>query len=384
MIFPTNGLHTSLNNSHVNLKMSAMSQDFINLSGGDPDVEAPSWVIEAAIKSIKKGGPGTHYSHSTSIPQEFQKAVVNYYATIGPRYEPNDVLPTAGGSAALYIALASTLKQGDEALLWNPVYAGHPWILDEMGVKMNLAPLIPETNYHPDLDTLEQYVTGNTKAIILCNPSNPTGTVFTEKELKAIGDIAIDNGLTIISDEIYLHYVYPPSKFIAPSNLPGLKEQTINVMSFSKTFSMTGWRLGYAIIPETYMKKARAVARMIAARPATFTLEAGTTALTGDLSYIKNRRTEYQKRRDYFIKAVNQIEGLNAHLYEGAFYAWINAKSTELGSYNLVNRLKEKENVELSPGGMFGDDTFIRVPLTQPIPILKDVIERVKKFMKSL
>jgi len=364
--------------------MSKMPKDFINLSGGDPDVEAPSWVIEAAIKSIKKGGPGTHYSHVTSIPQEFQESVVKYYSSIGPRYESKDVLPTAGGSAALYIALASTLKKGDEALLWNPVYAGHPWILDEMGIKMNLAPLNPETNYHPDLETLENYITPKTKAIILCNPANPTGTVFTKNELKAIGDHAKDKDLAIISDEIYLHYVYPPYKFTAPSSLSGLQERTINVMSFSKTFSMTGWRLGYSIIPETYMKKAQAVARMIAARPATFTLEAGSAALNGDFKYVEERRNEYQKRRDHFISAVNQIEGLSTHLFEGAFYAWINAKSTGLKSYDFINRLKEKENVELSPGGMFGDDTYIRVPLTQSVSVLKDVIERMKKFMKTL
>ena len=360
-----------------------MSKEFINLSGGDPDVEAPSWVIETAIKSIRKGGPGTHYSHVTSIPQEFQKAVVRYYSTIGPQYEPKDVLPTAGGSAALYIALASTLKKGDEALLWNPVYAGHPWILDEMGIKMNLAPLNPETNYHPNLDNLEDYITPKTRAIILCNPANPTGTVFKKNELKAIGDLAIDKDLTIISDEIYLHYVYPPHKFTAPSSLPDLRERTINIMSFSKTFSMTGWRLGYAIIPENYMKKAQATARMIAARPATFTLEAGTAALNGDFSYVNERREEYQKRRDYFIPAINEIDGLSTHLFEGAFYAWINAKSTEQKSYDFVNRLKEKENVELSPGGMFGDDTYIRVPLTQPIPVLKDVVRRLKMFLKN-
>ena len=358
-------------------------KEFIDLSGGDPDIEAPASVIETAVEAIRKGGAGTHYSGRTPHPKKFQEAVVKYYSTVGPEYDPRNVIPTAGGSAALYIALATILDRGDEALLWTPHYAGHPWILDEMGVKMNLAPLHRDTGYHPDVDRLQEYVTEGTRAIVLCNPANPTGTVFTEHELNAIGEVAVDQDLAVISDEIYLHYVYSPSKFVAPSNLSSLRDRTINVMSFSKTFSMTGWRLGYTILPDMYREKAQRVARMIAARPATFTLIAGTTALTGDFSYVEQRRAEYQRRRDYFVKAMNEL-GLYCHLFEGAFYAWVDAASTGLGSRDFVSRLKAAENVELSPGGMFGDDSHIRVPLVQPVPVLEEVVTRMSRFLGSL
>jgi aspartate/methionine/tyrosine aminotransferase len=358
-------------------------KDFIDLSGGDPEIEAPNTVIETALRAIKDGGKGTHYSGRTPHPKAFQEAVVEYYSTVGPEYRPRNVIPTAGGSAALYIALATTLDRGDEALLWSPFYAGHPWILDEMEVKMNLAPLNRETGYHPDMDNIQEYITEGTRAIVLCNPANPTGTVFTEEELKAIVEVAIDQDLAIISDEIYLHYVYHPAKFVAPSSFPSLRERTINVMSFSKTFSMTGWRLGYLILPDEYREKAQRVARMIAARPATFTLMAGTAALKGDFSYVKKRQVEYKKRRDYFVKAMNDL-GLYCHLFEGAFYAWVDASSTGLSSRDFVAHLKKAENMELSPGGMFGDDSHIRVPLVQPVPILEDAVDRISRFLDSL
>ncbi|MFH1179458.1 MAG: aminotransferase class I/II-fold pyridoxal phosphate-dependent enzyme, partial [Candidatus Bathyarchaeota archaeon] len=316
----------------------------------------------------------------------FKKAVVDYYRQFGPEYETGQVIPTAGSSAALYIALATTLKAGDEVLLWNPFYAGHKWILDEMGVKMNLAPLLPETNYHPDLEATAEAVTDKTKAVIICNPGNPTGTVFNEKELRAITDIALEHDLAILSDEIYLHYVYDDNKFISTASLgEEVKERTINIMSFSKTFSMTGWRLGYDIVPEKYLDKAKRVFSMTGPRPANFVYAAGIAALRGDFSYVEARRNVYEQRRNYFCKAIDAL-GFPCHMFEGAFYAWFDARSTGLSSDELVKGLNEQENCLLSPGSWFGEgyDGFIRVPLVRPVPILEEVVNRVEGYTKGL
>ncbi len=364
-----------------------MSNEFINLSGGDPDAEAPRWAVEATIDAIGKGGAWTHYAAMTKHPEQFKKAVVDYYKGFtGVDYDPSNVVPTAGSSAALYIALASCLEAGDEVLLWNPYYAGHKWILDEMGVKMNLAPLLPETNYHPDLIATVEAITERTKAVIICNPGNPTGTVFTEKELKTVTDLAIDHDLAILSDEIYLHYVYDDHKFISTASLgEEVKGRTINIMSFSKTFSMTGWRLGYDILPERYLDKAKRVYRMTGPRPANFVYAAGIAALRGDFGYVEERRKIYETRRNYFCSAIDDL-GFPCHLFEGAFYAWFDARSTGLSSDEFVNKLKEEENCLLSPGSWFGEgyDGFIRVPLVRPVPVLEDVVERVEHFVKGL
>ena len=362
-----------------------MPKDFIKLTGGDPDVEAPSWVIETALNAIKEGGQWTHYA-GNEIPMRFKEAVVDYYKMFGPEYAPENVIPAAGSSAALYIALSTVLDDGDEVLMWSPSYAGHYRILREIGVKASVAPLKREAGYHPDLDTLEDYISPDTKAVLICNPNNPTGTVFTREELKAIGDIAVDYDLALFSDEIYLHFVYDDNEFVSTASLDGLYDRTLNIMSFSKTFSMTGWRLGYIIVPDQYLEKATALAALTAPRPATFIYAAGTSALRGSLSYVDERREAYDARRRYFCKAVDDIEGLSCHLFEGAFYAWIDARKYGLGSEEFVSKLQEAENVALSPGHRFGVDTdgFVRVPLVQPVPVLEDVVERLDRFVHSL
>jgi aminotransferase len=348
-------------------KVFDISNEYVKLTGGDPD------------------GKWTHYARG-EIPEQFRQAVVDYYKNFGSVYETENVIPTAGSSAALYIALASVLAEGDEVLMWSPSYAGHYRILNEIGVKASIAPLERENGYHPDLDTLEDYISPKTKAVLICNPNNPTGTVFNRKELEAIGELAIDNDLAIFSDEIYLHFVYDDNEFVATSTLEGLKERTLNIMSFSKTFSMTGWRLGYTIVPERYLEKAYKIAALTAPRPATFIYAAGTAALTGSLSYVEERRQAYDERRRYFCKAIDELNGLSCHLFEGAFYTWFDARSYGLGSEEFVKRFEEAENVGLSPGHRFGvkTDGFIRVPLVQPVHVLKDVVGRLERFLGTL
>ena len=342
-------------------------------------------MVATALSAIKEGGRWTHYA-GQEIPRRFQEAVVDYYKAFGPEYKPENVIPTAGSSAALFIVLRTVLDQGDEILLWSPSFVGHYRILNSLGVKMSIAPLTRETGYHPDLDTLEDCIGPGTKAVLVCNPNNPTGTVFTEKELRAIGDLAMDYDLTIFSDEIYLHYVYDDNEFYSTASFEGLEERTINIMSFSKTFSMTGWRLGYTIVPDGYLKRASTIASMTAPRPATFVYAAGTAALRGNMSYVDERRQAYNERRRYFCTAVDDVEGLSCHLFEGAFYAWFDARSYGLGSEEFCDRLKKQENVALSPGHTFGVETdgFVRVPLVQPVPVLEDVVERLRRFVRSL
>jgi aminotransferase len=361
-----------------------MPKPYIRLNAGDPDVEAPKYAVDAALDAIKKGGEWTHYG-GTEIPKSFRDAVVDYYKKwIGPEYKESQVLPLAGSSAALYVALASVLKEGDEILLWEPSYSNHYVMLRDMGIKMNIAEL-SNGKYHMDTDNLEDHVTKKTKAVLVCNPNNPTGTVYDKKEIEAVGDLAEDHDLAIFSDEIYLHYVYDGKKFVAPSTIGNLRDRTINIMSFSKTFSMTGWRLGYVIVPDRYLAKAQTVARLTAPRPATFVYPAGVACLRGDFKYVDERRKEYQARRDYFTTAIDKM-GMPCHRFEGAFYAWFDARKYKLTSNEFIARLEKEENVTLSSGSAFGtkQEGFVRVPMTAPIPVLREVVERVDSFTKKL
>jgi aspartate/methionine/tyrosine aminotransferase len=253
-----------------------------------------------------------------------------------------------------------------------------------LGVKTTLIPLKSENKYHPEIDDIIAAVTPKTKAFLICNPANPTGTVFREEECKTIGDLAVDNDMAIFADEIYLHFVYDNNKFVSISSLSDeYKERTLITMSFSKTFSMTGWRLGFDIVPDKYLEKAKTLRAYVAPRPATFVFRMGTSCLKSDFQYVEERRVEYQKRRDYFCNAVNDL-GWPCHLGEGSFYGWFNITSTNLGSKEFLAKLEEEQFVRLSPGVDFGDDNFIRVPLVQPIPVLKEVVERLTEFKSNL
>ncbi len=362
-----------------------MPKPEIRLAAGDPDVEAPQYAINEALIGIIEGGPNTHYPHYTSYPGEFASAVVDYYEKFtGVKYKRENVIPAAGSSAALYTALAAVLEKGDEVLMFNPYYMGHTRIFEGMGVKTNMVPLKKELGYHPDPEDIKNAVTKNTKAVLLCNPANPTGTVFTEAECKAIGDASVDNDMAIFADEIYLHFVYGDNKFVSIASLHDeYKARTLGIMSFSKTFSMTGWRLGYDIVPERYLERAKLIAGLTAPRPATFVFRAGIACLRGDFKYVDERCVEYKSRRDYFCKAVDDL-GWPCHMFEGAFYAWFDVTSTGMGSQDFLAKLKKGQNVALSPGDRFGADGFIRVPLIQPVGVLKEVVGRLKEFKAGL
>ena len=362
-----------------------MSKDFIKLNAGDPDVEAPQYAINEALIGIIEGGMNTHYPHYSGYPDRFAEAVVDYYKKFtGVEYEPKDIIPAAGSSAALYIALSACLEKGDEVLMFTPYYMGHTAIFNGMGVKMNMVPLYRETNYHPKVDEIAEYVTPKTKAALICNPANPTGTVFTPEELKTMGDLAVDHDFALLADEIYLHYVYDGHKFTSIAGLSDeYKERTLGIMSFSKTFSMTGWRLGYDIIPPKYKAKADLIRRMSAPRPATFIYRMGIACLRGDFKYVDERRAEYEKRRNYFVKAIDDM-GWPCHKFEGAFYAWFDVRKTGMGSQEFIKKFHESQNVALSPGDRFGVDGFIRVPLVHPVPVLEEVVDRLKEFKSSL
>jgi aspartate/methionine/tyrosine aminotransferase len=178
--------------------------------------------------------------------------------------------------------------------------------------------------------------------------------------------------------------VYDNNKFVSIASLnDAYKERTLAIMSFSKTFSMTGWRLGYDIVPEKYLKKAQLVAGLTAPRPATFVFNAGIACLRGDFKYVEERRLEYMARRNYFCKAVDDL-GWPCHMFEGAFYAWFDVKDTGLGSQEFLDKVHKSQNLALSPGDRFGADGYIRVPLCQPVPVLKEVVKRLKEFKAEL
>ena len=354
-------------------------------SSGDPDFEAPPHVKEAAIKAIQEGGLYTHYAPA-EVSDEFREAVVKYYSKYGVKYEPSQVNPTAGSGTALNVVIASFLKPGDECLAFDPTFGTHFRTPPSFGAKVGFIPL-NKGFYHmdPDPDELRKRVTDKTRMIIICNPNNPAGTVYTKEELSAIAEVAREKDIIILADEIYNEFIYDGRKHFAISSLDGMKERTIVVMSFSKTFAMTGWRLGYYILPEELAPKMTRLP--VGAVPATFVIKAGTAALTGPFDPIKRMCEEYDKRRRFFVKRMNEIKGFSCHMFEGAFYAYPDIKGLGVPSAKFVEELADKENVRISDGSNFGPEVakgHLRIPLVKPIEVLETIASRMEHLAKTL
>jgi len=364
----------------------------IYLAGGDPNLATPPHIRDAAIKAIIEGY--THYAPTEGIP-EVREAVARYYKKFGVDYDASQVFMTAGGSAALHMPISTLLKPGDEVLTFDPSYAHYYDEPPTLGAKVVPVPLT-EPGYHFDPEELKKRVTNKSKLFILCNPNNPTGTVFTKDELKALADIAIENDLTVITDEFYCEFVYDGKEHIALSSLDGMKERTIVILGGTKCFTFTGWRLAAMITPPGY-EKVRA-ARYAACRPATFVQVAGAVGFNGLLEpygkgIMKEIREIYSERR-LFCKLLDEIDGISCHTFEGSFYAYPDVSSFGVPTQKFVDDLLEKEKVHLADGerfggvGVLGKESpaygHLRPALVQDVDVLEETANRIERFVKTL
>jgi len=367
----------------------------IFLRGGDPNFATPAHIRDAAIKAILDGY--THYAPTEGIP-ELREAIVGYYSKYGVDYDPSQVYVTPGGSAALHISNITFLKPGDEVLTFDPSFARYYAEPPTLGVDVVPVPLT-KPGYHFDPEELERRVTDRSRMFVLCNPNNPTGTVFTKEELKAIADTAMENDMIVVSDEFYNEFVYDGHEHIAISSIDGMKERTLVVVGATKMFSFTGWRLACLIIPEGYYQKVSTRARYLGLRPATFVQVAGAAgfrAMTEPIGVgvMKEWRDEYDRRRKFFCKRMDEIDGISCHTFEGAFYAYPDVSSFDIPIPRFIDELEKKEKVQVGNGerhggvGILGKESraygHIRPALVQDVDVLEEAADRIERYVKSL
>jgi len=365
------------------------------LGGGDPNFATPAHIRDAAIKAIIDGY--THYAPTQGIP-ELREAIVRYYSKYGVDYAPSQVYVTPGGSAALHISNATFLRPGDEVLTFDPSFSRYYAEPPTLGVKVVPVPLT-EAGFHLDPEDLKKRITDKSKMFILCNPNNPTGTVFTKQELNAIADVAIDNDLIVVSDEFYSEFVYDGREHVAISSLDSMKECTLIVVGATKMFAFTGWRLASLIIPKQYHEKVSEQARFMGLRPATFIQVAGAAgfnAMTEPLGrgVMEEWRDEYDRRRKFFCRRMDDIDGISCHMFEGAFYAYPDVSSFGVPVQKFIDELKKKEKVQVGSGESHGGVAIlgkesrayghIRPALVQDVEALEEAANRIERFVKSL
>ena len=328
-------------------------EGLINLSAGDPDFDQPEFINRTVYEAMKAGY--THYSF-TGEP-DFKESIAEYYIKYGVNLDPmTQVSITSGGSQGIFLAFSAFLNPGDEIIIMDPAYQGYNQPAEYFGAKLVRArqKKSREGLFRPNFESIENAVSKNTKAILICNPDNPCGSVWTKKELEILAGIAIEKDLIVMSDEIYTEYVWNDNKHSTIIDIPGMMNRTLVLMSFSKTFAWTGCRAGYVIAGPDLMKIINLVPTGICSVPVPFQ-KAGVKALEEGWGFVDLMRKEYQKRVDYMVKRLNEIEGIFCPYPQGTFYVLPDISSQGISSRKFVAELYKKEKVRCAPGTQYGE-----------------------------
>ena len=355
-------------------------QGAISLLAGDPDFPTPEHITRAAVEALREG-----WTKYPPIPgyEDLRRAVADYHGRYGVDWSQDNVLPTPGSTQALFLCLEATLREGDEVILPTPTYLDYFRILRYFGAQIVEVPMVEE-GWRLDIEGLKEAASERTRMIIACNPNNPTGTVYTEEEVKAIAELAVDEDLLVVSDEVYNEFIFDGKRHLSLAAEPGMRERTMVILSFSKTFAMTGWRLGFVLADEGLIRGLQSIP--IGFRPSSFIQRAAIAALRGPWDDVRRMASEYDRRRRYMAERLNEIEGVDCQLPEGAFYVFPSFRELGLSSIEVVESLAREGKVLVHPGVAFGmaGEHHIRIPLVKPVDELGRVAEKVESVLKRL
>ena len=359
-------------------------EDVIYLNVGEPDYTTPRHIIEAAKEAMDIGY--THYPPDEGI-LELREAICNYYKEMyGADFSTGNVLITTGATQGIFAALMSLVERGDEVILPDPLYPGYlrSIILAEgraVTVKQD-----EEKDFQIDLDELNEKITDKTKVLIIINPNNPTGAVLSKNTLRGIAEIVQDNNIVLISDEIYERFVYD-GEFHSIVEFPEIQDKTIILNGFSKSYAMTGWRVGFAVGPEKYIKQMLKVVITSSLGVPIISQYAALKAITGSDEPVIKMVEDYRERRDALVKEVNKIKYFTLVKPKGAFYAFINTAKTGMNEVDLVKYLIKDARVLLSPGyPYFGPSgrNHVRVAYTVPKERIVEAITRIRESLEKI
>jgi aminotransferase len=364
-------------------EIAATMKEVISLGIGEPDFDSPEAIIQAGIRSLQENE--THYTSNRGLMQLREALSAHIHELYNVEYRPEDeIVFTVGGSEALVIACTAVLDPGDEVILPTPCFVSYQGVITLAGGVPVEVPCRMENNFMPDPSELEKAVTSKTKAILINFPCNPTGAIADEETLIAIGKIADEHDLVVISDEIYDRLVYGV-KHVCFAALPGMRERTILIGGFSKDYAMTGWRIGFACAPAAIMSGAARVHQyiiMTAPTMAQFGALAGLLTCEED---VQKMVVEYDRRRKLIVQGLNYI-GLPTFEPRGAFYAFPKVDVTGLNDEQFAERLLQDKHVAVVPGSAFGSagEGFVRCSYATAFDQLEEALDRIDQFVKSL
>jgi aminotransferase len=356
-------------------------EGIISLGVGEPDFITPWSICHASIQSIERG-----YTSYTEIEGQIElREEISYYMSnrFQVYYSPTtEIIVTVGGSQALDSSLRAIINPGDEVMIVEPSYVAYKALVSMAGG--NPVPIVTsfENEFKPQPEQIKQAISPRTKAIILCFPNNPTGSLLNQQELEAIAEIIVEHDLLVITDEIYAELTYEEDTFYSIASIKGMRDRTILVSGFSKAFAMTGWRLGFICAPEWLTQPILKVLQHTTISVSTITQYGAIEALKNGQEYIVEMRNSYRKRRNFLVKQLNEM-GLHCHLPEGAFYVFPSIRQTGLTSEQFAEKLLTRYKVAVVPGNAFGDsgEGYIRCSYATSMEKLQHAMERMRKFV---
>lgn len=364
------------------LEMERAGKKIYHFEVGRPDFDTPKLIKDATIKSIENGD--VFYTSNYGIMPLREAVAEKLRNENNLDYTAKEVLITAGASESIYDSYSLILEEDDEILLPNPCWPNYVNAAHIMGAVPVRYSLAEENDFQIDFDELEGLVTEKTKAIVIINPSNPIGSMFTLETLEKLADFAKKKDILVISDEIYEKIIYGNKKHISIASLDGMKERTITINGFSKTYSMTGFRLAYVAAPEEFIRVLNIIHQHNTSCATSFVQHGGITALREGGDASEEMVKEYKRRRDYIVEKVNSIEGLSLNAPDGAFYAFINIKGLGVSSEEFCNYLLDEECVAIVPGTVFGSagEGFVRFSYASSYEDIVEGINRMEKACK--
>jgi aspartate aminotransferase len=363
--------------------MKAEGLDVCGFGAGEPDFDTPEHIKTAAIEALQAGF--TKYTPSSGIPELRQAIAEKLAADNQLNYRPGQVVVSNGAKHACYNAILATCQPGDEVVIPSPYWVSYPDMVKLAGADPVIVPTMERNGWKMSAKDFENAMTPRTKMLILNSPCNPTGAVYTREEMEAIVEVAAEEDIYILSDEIYEKLVYDDVKHVSIASLSKeAYDLTITVNGFSKSYAMTGWRLGYLAAPEAVAKAVDSIQSHSTSHPASFVQRAGLAALKGDQQPLSDMREEFDMRRNYMFERISKITNVTAVKPQGAFYILVNISQLGLTSQNFADRLLSKANVAVIPGAAFGDDRTVRLSYATSIDIIKKGLDRFQDFCRTL
>jgi len=337
-------------------------EDVISFTIGEPDFQTPDHIKEAAFEAIKEGY--THYTPNAGLEDFREAAAKKLKRENRLEVDPaTEIIATPGAMGGLSLAVYATIDEGDEVLITDPEYVSYFSHILMAGGRSVRAPVYEQNNFILSAEDVKKRITRKTRAIILNYPDNPTGSTLLEKDLKAICEVVRENDLTVISDEVYERITYGGVSHRSIASLPDMKDRVISIFSLSKTYAMTGWRIGYAVGNEDVIKEMTKLQEHVSIHPSAVSQKAAIAALSGPQDAVKKMVEEYDRRREKMYREINEISGISCIKPLGAFYIFANVKDLGMTSYDTAIFFLEKSRVATVPGSEFGPsgEGYIRI-----------------------